>query len=227
MSTEIPSSGMPKQALLIQAEKIMSIVIAAAGLLIFAWLAICVLASAWLTFEVPISNEDMKDASFLSSRIGIYWHGAMMGGLIALFGLLKMVVTQRLGGGFLMILGISTIFATSEVSALRQGILDGDMKIGCFTYESLECRKMLKLPEGDGQSIYRNPSQKKEGGYATWYEPIRAHLHTKVTALLPNTIPGVAFLQSPVIAAFHVDKLQNVVEAQRSDVSKFRASVTQ
>ncbi|MNG19143.1 hypothetical protein D3C84_1032720 [compost metagenome] len=86
---------------------------------------------------------------------------------------------------------------------------------------------MLKLPEGDGQSIYRNPSQKREGGYAPWYEPIRAHLHTKVTALLPNTTPGVAFLQSPVIAAFHVGKLQNVVEAQRSDVSKFRASVTQ
>ena len=33
MSTEIPSSGMPKQALLTQAEKITGIVIAAAGLL--------------------------------------------------------------------------------------------------------------------------------------------------------------------------------------------------
>ncbi|EES7561580.1 hypothetical protein FPF16_005238 [Escherichia coli] len=149
-----------------------------------------------------------------------------MGGLLALYGL-GQLLSLRVAGFFLVVLGMSFIFATSEVSALRQGILDGDMKIGCFSYESLECRKMLKLPEGDGQSIYRNPSQKREGGYAPWYEPIRAHLHTKVTALLPNTIPGVAFLQSPVIAAFHVGKLQNVVEAQRSDVSKFRASVTQ
>ncbi|HDS1768045.1 hypothetical protein NPS42_22460 [Pseudomonas putida] len=226
MSTEIPSSDMPKQALLTQAEKLMSIVIATAGLLIFAWLAICVLASAWLTFQVPITNEDMRNASFLSPRVGLYWHGSVMGGLLALYGL-GQLLSLRVAGFFLVVLGMSFIFATSEVSALRQGILDGDMKIGCFSYESLECRKMLKLPEGDSQSIYRNPSQKREGGYAPWYEPIQAHLHTKVTALLPNTIPGVAFLQSPVIAAFHVGKLQNVVEAQRSDVSKFRASVTQ
>ncbi|MGO0628479.1 hypothetical protein ACTORR_00105 [Pseudomonas sp. SAR267] len=76
MSTEIPSSDMPKQALLTQAEKLMSIVIATAGLLIFAWLAICVLASAWLTFQVPITNEDMRNASFLSPRVGLYWHGS-------------------------------------------------------------------------------------------------------------------------------------------------------
>ena len=227
MSTEIPSSDIPKQALRGLVEKFMSIVIAAAGLLIFAWLAICVLASAWLTFQVPITNEDMRDASFLSSRIGIYWHGAMMGGVISLYGTLILIVTQRITGAFLIILGISTIFATSEVSALRQGILDGDMKIGCFTYESLECRQMLNLPKGEGKSIYRDPSQKRDGGYASWYEPIRAHFHTKVTAILPNTAPGVAFLQSPVIAAFHVGKLQSLVEAQRSDVSKFRASVTQ
>lgn len=227
MSTEIPSSDMPKQALRTLAEKFTSIVIAAAGMLFFTWLAICILASAWLTFQVPITNEDMRDASFLSSRIGFYWHGAVMGGFIALFGALILLVTQRIAGAFLIILGISTIFATSEVSSLRQGILDGDMKIGCFTYESLECRQMLNLPEGEAKSIYRAPSQKREGGYAPWYEPIRTDLNTKVTALLRNTIPGVAFLQSPVIAAFHVGKLQSLVQAQRSDVSTSRASVSQ
>lgn len=226
MSSETPSSGMPQQALLTQAEKLMSIFIACAGLLIFAWLAICVIASVWLTFQVPITDEDMRNASFLSTRVGLYWHGSVIGIVAAAFGAMN-IVFGRFIGLPMIVIGMSIAFATSEVSALRQGILDGDMKIGCFSYESLECRKMLKLPEGDGQSIYRNPSQKREGGYAPWYEPIRAHLHTKVTALLPNTIPGVAFLQSPVIAAVHIGKLQSLVEAQRSDVSKFRASVTQ
>lgn len=223
MSTELPSSEMPKQAPLSQAGRLMSIAIAAAGLLIISWLIICVLASVWLTFQVPITNEDMQNASFLSPRVGLSWHGSVMGGLLVLSGLAQLL-NLRVTGFFLVVLGMSVFFATSEVSALRQGILDGDMKIGCFSYGSLECREMLKLPEGDGLSIYRNPSQKIEGGYAPWYEPIRAHLHTEITALLPNTVPGVAFLQSPVLAAFHVGKLKRLMEAQRSEVSRAKAS---
>lgn len=190
----------------------------------FVYLAICVAASSWLTFQVPITNEDMRNASFLSLRVGVYWHGSVIGGLIALYGL-GGVLNLRLSGLIPIVLGMSAIFATSEVSALRQGVLDGDIKIGCYSYESLECRKQLEVPVGDVQSIFRDPSEMRHGGYAKWYDPIRTAAEASVTAEFPNTMPGVAFLQSPILVMKHMDKLKSLVSAQREEVAQFKATL--
>ncbi|MBW6122592.1 hypothetical protein KZ843_06755 [Pseudomonas aeruginosa] len=193
-------------------------------LVAFAYLAICVAASTWLTFQVPITNEDMRNASFLSLRVGVYWHGSVIGGLFALYGL-GGLLSLRLSGLIPIVLGLSAIFATSEVSALRQGVLDGDIKIGCYSYESLECRKQLEVPVGDAQSIFRDPSEMRHGGYAQWYEPIRAAAEASVTAEFPNTMPGVALLQSPILVMKHMDKLKSLVAAQREEVARFKATL--
>lgn len=47
-----------------------------------------------------------------------------------------------------------------------------------------------------------------------------------MTAVLPNTIPGVAFLQSPLIVAFHLDELKGLVETQRQEIALVKTSVT-
>lgn len=103
----------------------------------FFYVVVCIAASSWLSFEVPITDEDMRNASFLGLRFGLQWHGAMVGGLFALYGLGELL-SLRVSGLLPVALGMSAIFATSEVSALRQGILDGDIKIGCYSYESFE-----------------------------------------------------------------------------------------
>ncbi len=188
----------------------------------FVYLAISVAASTWLTFQVPITNEDMRNASFLSLRVGVYWHGSVIGGLLTLYGL-GGLLSLRLSGLIPIVLGMSAIFATSEVSALRQGVLDGDIKIGCYSYESLECRKQLEVSVGDAQSIFRDPSKMRHGGYAQWYEPIRTAAEASVTAEFPNTMPGVALLQSPILVMKHMDKLKSLVAEQREEVARFKA----
>jgi len=190
----------------------------------FVYLVICVAASSWLTFQVPITNEDMRNASFLSLRVGMSWHGSVIGGLFALYGL-GGLLSLRISGLIPIALGMSAIFATSEVSALRQGVLDGDIKIGCYSYESLECRKQLEVPVDDAQSIFRNPSEMRHGGYAQWYSPIRTAAEARVTAEFPNTVPGVAFLQSPILVIKHMDKLKSLVAAQREEVAQFKATL--
>uniref|UniRef100_UPI001160EB9E hypothetical protein n=3 Tax=Pseudomonas aeruginosa TaxID=287 RepID=UPI001160EB9E len=60
-------------------------------LVAFSYLAICIGASSWLTFQVPITDEDMRNASFLSWRIGVYWHGTVFGLLIAIFGVMNLL----------------------------------------------------------------------------------------------------------------------------------------
>jgi len=192
-------------------------------LVAFSYLAICIGASSWLTFQVPITDEDMRNASFLSWRIGVYWHGTVFGLLIAIFGVMNLL-SGRLVGLTMMVIGMSAVFAASEVSALRQGILDGDLKIGCYSYDSLECRKQLDVPVGDAQSIFRDTSEMRHGGFAQWYEPIRAAADAKVTAVFPNTMPGVAFLQSPILVMKHMDKLKSLVAEQREEVARFKAA---
>ncbi|HGN3115177.1 TPA: hypothetical protein ACKRQV_001261 [Pseudomonas aeruginosa] len=197
---------------------------AVALLAIFLYLAVCIAASSWLTFHVPITDEDMRNASFLTWRLGLAWHGAAFGLLITLFGAMN-VLGGRLLGVSLMVMGMSIVFATSEVSALRQGILDGDLKIGCYTYVSLECRKQLGVPAGEANSIFKDPSAMGQGGYAPWYEPIRVAADSNVTAILPNTIPGVAFVQSPLLVMKHMDELKKLVASQREEVAHYKAAL--
>lgn len=192
-------------------------------LIIFAYLVLCIIASTWLHFQLPISNEDMRNASFLSLRMGIQWHGSVFGGLFVLFGVVNLL-GLRPSGVILVVLGMSTIFATSETDALRQGILDRDMKIGCFSYESLECREQLNVSTGEARSIYRNKSEMREGGFAEWYKPIRSNAKLHVTTSLPNTFPGVAFLKSPVLVLSHMDELSEMITVQRNEVSNFKAA---
>lgn len=65
----------------------------------------------------------------------------------------------------------------------------------------------------------------RQGGYAQWYQPIRTAAEARVAAKLPNTLPGVAFLQSPILVLMHVDKLKRLVAEQREEVTQFKASL--
>lgn len=201
--------------------KAINYTIVAVILLGFAYLAVCLLASTLLMLKVPISDDDMQMVSFLSPRFGLESLGMFMGGVTVLFGVLNLLLKRSIGLIHLLV-GGCLVFATSEVSALRQGVLVGDVKIGCYSYEALECRRMLNVPQGEAQSIYRDPTSK--GAHANWYEPIRAHAEAKVTTPWSSTLPGVAFLQSPFTLVLYIDELMSKVEAQRKEVTDFKGT---
>lgn len=193
-------------------------------LLAFLYLLACLASSIYLTVQVPISDTDAKLVSFLAPRLGLQYHGLFLGGMIGLLGL-GQLLSLRVSGLIPAVLGLCAIFATSETTALRLGILNGDMKVGCFSYESAECRKMLGLPEGDAKSIYRNGKDSGENaGWADWYATERASMESKVTGALPSTFPGVAFLQAPIIATSRLDDLKERLQAQKAEIEAYVAA---
>ncbi len=190
------------------------------GLLYF---VACIGSTVALSVIAGLTDGDAQQTSFLSMRAGIGFHGFAFGTLFAIFGVL-ILLRGRTFGLIMAVLGLGGILAASERVALLQGILDGDLKIGCYSYESLECRSMLKVPTLDAPSIYRTPGELSGHGYADWYAPIRAKALSESKTGLPNTLPGVAFLKSPLTLLYHRDELVTKILAQRAEVAHFQTS---
>lgn len=187
------------------------------------YLVVCIVSTMVLGMIAGLTETDAQQASFLSFRMGLGYHGFVFGTLFVIFGVLNVLRGSTLGL-IMAVLGFVGILATSERVALQQGILDGDLKIGCYSYESLECRTMLKVPTLNAHSIYNTPSELSGAGYADWYTPIRAKSLSESQTALPNTMPGVAFLKSPITLIFHRDELKAKIAAQRAEVAQFQAS---
>ena len=220
MSTEILPSQEQPNSLFQSALGAASLAAILLGLL---YLVICVVSTVVLCLMTGLTEADAKQASFLSHRLGLQFHGGAFGVFCVFFGVMN-VIRGSYTGFLIALLGIVSILATSERVALQQGILDGDLKIGCYSYESLECRKMLNVPTFNAPSIYNTPSERMGNGYADWYAPIRAKALSDSQALLPNTVPGVAFLKSAVTLPFHLSELKSKIAAQRAEVVAFQES---
>ncbi|RQC68714.1 hypothetical protein IPC1147_33060 [Pseudomonas aeruginosa] len=154
-------------------------------------------------------------------RVGLGYHGVAIAAVFGVVGILQLLV-GRLSGAILVLLGLCAYFATSEATALRQGVLDGDMRIGCFSYQSLECRRMLNLNEAGSVTMYKNPNELSLGGYADWYLPVLAHAQAKVQSNYPNAVPGVSFLRSPFVL-LRIGEMNTQIRVQRDEVSLERA----
>ncbi|WP_454865434.1 hypothetical protein [Pseudomonas hormoni] len=203
---------------------------AVAGLLFLSilYLVACVISGVWLALEIPVSETEMWDVSFLSPRVGAQWHGMMVGGLMLVFALLQLVNRNLAMGALCVLFGCCVILGTSEVAALRQGLLTGDVRLGCYVYESLECHKMVDVAVGDSKSIYREQGKSGLNGenYAAWYAPKRARFVAALTSRLPSTMPGVALLKSP-FTLLQIDEVKARLSTQRQELARFRAAAQQ
>ena len=209
-----------------KAESKVAMAVAGLLMLVLLYLIICVFSAISLAVQVPISDAEMLDVSFLSQRLGLQYHGMLFGGLFLAFALLQLVNRNIVLGGLCGFIACCVVLATSEVAAFRQGLLTGDARLGCYVYQSLECRKMLDVPVGSAKSIYSETAKDWDKGniYASWYAPERARFKAAVASPVPSTLPGVALLMSPV-TLFQIDEVKVRLEAQRKELSNFRASV--
>ncbi|MBW9240945.1 hypothetical protein I6U33_26815 [Pseudomonas carnis] len=209
-----------------KAESKVAMAVAGLLMLVLLYLIICVISAISLAVQVPISDAEMLDVSYLSPRLGFQYHGFLFVGLFLAFALLQLVNQNIVLGGLCAFIACCAVFATSEVAAFRQGLLTGDARLGCYVYQSLECRKMLDVPVGSAKSIYSETAKDWDKGdiYASWYAPERARFKAEVASPIPSTLPGVALLMSPV-TLFQIDEVKARLGAQRKELSNFRASV--
>jgi hypothetical protein len=187
----------------------------------FAYTLVCLIAYFWISQKVPLSDEDLANASWLTPRLGLGFHGFFFGVILLGFAIIQAIFHSKARALFAALIAIVLITSSSESGHLRLGILDGQAKIGCFTYQALECRKMLNLSEEGAQSIYVQNvgSFAKNEQYAGWYLHIREQLEAQAEGL-----PELAFLRSPFLL-IRAEEIRRKVEFQRSELISFRASL--
>ncbi|MBC8742969.1 hypothetical protein F6X40_41695 [Paraburkholderia sp. UCT31] len=178
----------------------------------------------WLAVKVPVSPQDLNDASWLMSysvteyaahtmRWGMALTCLIMGVAIGVAkGRLTPVIT-----GVVLFLFLHT--TGMETAQLRVGVAGGATRIGCYVWESSECRAMLGVPVNNAPSMYLSPAEMERTGetLAPWYQK----------ALVADVSWDTVFFVAPcttVWAAFHTGELNAKLDAQRAAVAKFRAA---
>ncbi|KZN20699.1 MULTISPECIES: hypothetical protein [Pseudomonas] len=190
-----------------------------------AYLHLCLGSYLWLAYAIPLNSDDLANSSWLGTQLGLGYHGLFFGLAIGFVALIRLISGRILGAVLLAYVAVLVIFSTSEYGALRAGVSLGDAKIGCFTYEALECRKMLNISEEGARSIYVDFQDKTVGSgrFAEWYRPLREQLIANTASALPSTAPGTALVLSPFML-LHMAEIRQQIEDQRQEVAKFKAS---
>ncbi|WP_126223626.1 hypothetical protein [Burkholderia ambifaria] len=186
---------------------------------------VMMLSLLWLQHAVPVSEQDLKDASWLagySTLERFSGMSAVFGVVIAFMGIaIGMMQHRMVTIAFSVVLG-STIFLAGRPSVQFIAAVDANTaKVGCFVWESKECRAMLGLHEtGTLPSMYvpREEADRTGDVYAGWYNKALADARSKVRAL---SVSGTAI--APLLV-FHTDELNAKLNAQRAEVARQRAA---
>ncbi|WP_137188142.1 hypothetical protein [Pseudomonas asiatica] len=190
--------------------------------------AACFVSNCILSYSdvIPVSQYDLDNASWVGlSPLGFAHFINILSVLAALYSLFSIAITQRL----LVALVSGLVAACLTVSSLpgnslRLGALNGDARIGCFSYQSLECREMLSAPTEGFPSIYSGDQNAVGyGRYAPWFQEVLATVKPKINSNISSAIPGVAFLKAPWILA-HAAEINATLDAQRDELKRIRSS---
>lgn len=187
------------------------------------WLAVAALSAMWLAYQVPLTGDDLVSASWLPSyTTATHFSGFMawaMGATMLLMGLGVGLAKQSILPVISTVLMLVGISLNSEGLMVRIGIATDTVKIGCFVYETTECRVMLGLPAGKTQSRYG-----ADGLDAGWYQAAREKAITaNPSDIALQSVPGWAFLQAPFYVT-DTESIKQKVAQQRAALAQFKAN---
>ncbi|MEX3984223.1 hypothetical protein AB4Y45_35290 [Paraburkholderia sp. EG287A] len=186
------------------------------------------LASAlWVLHAVPVSAQDLKDASWLYGITDVVHFSSLFVGLgltmacMGIFvGSLKrryiFVVESVLIGALISVAGLPTL----NFIAAAEG---GSAKVGCFVQDTKECHAMLGLAGAVAlPSMYVPREQADRTGevYTPAYDKKTEELRSRADLFMPALS---AVGRAPFIA-FHTDALNAKLKVQRAEVASLRAA---
>lgn len=198
----------------------------AGGLLVgmaLLWLIICVGGTLWLSAAVPLTADDLAQASWLGSySTAMHFSGFFakaLGATMILMGcgigLAKQTPLPALTG---LLVASAIGLSTGEESMVRVGVAYDTIKIGCFVEESKECRAMLGLPADSARSRYAPAADRYTGNLnADWYADALGDRDVSVFDLFP----GGYFLRTPFLLT-QTAELNAKLEAQRAAVVRLK-----
>lgn len=188
-------------------------------------LVACSACSVALSYVIPISQSDLDNSSWLGFSPMGFSHLLKGMGAVFIFMLVMNAIVQRFSAALVSCVVAMFLFgASSTGTSLRLGVLQGDARVGCFAYQSLECRKMLGAPIDGAESIYAaNTNGGGEDRYAPWYQAVRASIKSQLRSSTPSAIPGIQFIKSPWILA-HASEINAKLDEQRASLKVARST---
>lgn len=192
---------------------------------VFTYLVVCIVCSAALSYLVPLSEYDLDNSSWLGlSPLDFNYYVKIIGSLLILTLALSVLIRRVAAAALAAFLVIVLFGAGSQGNSLRLGVLQGDARVGCFAYKSLECRKMLNAPTQGAPSIFSaHEGARGEAQYASWYQSIRASVKSDLRNSISSAIPGFQLIASPWLIA-HSGVLNTKLETQRAALKVVRSS---
>lgn len=190
-----------------------------------AYACVMTLSLLWLHHAVPVSEQDLKDASWLAGHSMVEQFSGMsaaFGVLMAFMGIAIGTMRNRLATVVFSVALGSTIFLAGRPSVQFIAAADANLaKVGCFVWDSKECQAMLGLHgKGVQLSMYvpRDEADRTGEVYADWYNKALAGARLKESVL---PVPGTAL--APLLV-FHTDELNALLNTQRAELARRRAA---
>lgn len=199
-----------------------------AGTVVSSLIAAIFLASAlWVWHAVPVSAQDLKDASWLYGAADVEHFTTMfvpLGLVMALLGLAVGVARNRCLVAIHSVL-VGSLLAMSGLPSLNFIVAanGGVATVGCFVWETTECHEMLGLASAEGlPSMYAPRAQADRTGevYTPEYDKQITEQRLRAELFVPS-VAAVAL--TPLIAA-HTDELNEKLNAQRAELAHRRAA---
>ena len=153
--------------------------------LFFLWVLIGALSLYWLSFSVPVSDEAIRDTSWLTGASTARFVASAVGCAVFVLPMLMVLASARsdfqgqleqlLPVGVMLLIAFLCVPPTSLESQVRVGLYEGTHKIGCFVPDTVECREMLKLPASTAaMSMYAAPGNDDPRGWTPEYRAARS-----------------------------------------------------
>lgn len=194
------------------------------------WSVLGVISVAWLAAIVPLSAQDMAQASWLGSpATALHFSTGPLGWLVVtaalvLFNGMALVLGSPRPLMVAILWGAAGYWGLSEATSVRVGVLDDTIRLGCFVEDSKECFEMLNLPAQHAPSMYA-PANEANVIYADWYLTQRRQKVTPAQEQLARmySLPGGAWLRAPLYLGRGAELAQKL-QSQREAVTAYQAS---
>lgn len=188
----------------------------------------CIGSTLWISVQGAITQEDIKNSSWLSSPTTVLHFSGFMGSALSVAAVLigsAIAVVRK----SLIPLVTSVVFCSLLQSAFSSqlvyssGIYNGTIKVGCYVWESKDCQELLGYPKEKGTFSKYNKDNTAEitPEYLTAFESLPGKPSSSVIAV--SSMPGAYFLMSP-FTAYHFKEIEHKLQEQRKVFEKNKNS---
>ena len=185
---------------------------------------LCLASAMWMSETITVLDSDLAQSSWNRSfRTAEHVRGIFAVGLTITLALLGAVLglLKQSWRPVLLAACLGTFVLYDMSSTFHVGVASDAVRVGCFNYNSKECRELLNVDASTAPSMYASTAVKKKKGrrqLADWYLADTPPARTNPLFMLPG-----GMLVTAPYYALHIDAINAKLALQRATVAQFKA----